>query len=71
MKLSEYTKGVLAACAASVLAAIITGGVAMYSDLNANTLHRMKAEEVLSDVHESVIRIEERQKVIIKQLDTK
>ena len=49
MKLSDYTKGILAACAATLIAAALTGLVAMYSDVNAANSFRDEVKPIIKE----------------------
>jgi len=64
MTVNSYVKGILSATAASLLAVIVTVGVATYSDVEANTLHRQQSEILLKSINDTVIRVEENQKFL-------
>jgi len=64
MTISNYVKGILSATAASLLAAVVTVGVAKYSEVEANTLHRQQSELLLKSINDTVIRVEENQKFL-------
>lgn len=67
--MDSYIKGVVATILSSVVAAFIFGAVTMYSNVNANTSHREKSEDVLSKLNDSVIRLEVIQTRLVEVLD--
>lgn len=66
---SKHWKGIMATVIAGVIASVLSAGVGMYDDVHANTLYREATAPKVDYVYESVIRLEEGQKMTNMRLD--
>lgn len=68
-RLKEICQSIVAGVGVIAVVGLVTVAITDHTEVGANSEHRVSSESKLSDIHEAVIRMEERQKAIQDRLE--